>query len=458
MIGLFRVYVFFSRMHEEPRQGPDWFEPEYFIGVDVNDWKPGMPLTLSAKDPGEMLAYPEPLAKMPLAGYRAQAVVRFNPWEREIGTGAGNGFSQVIKLPENAPAQPIEFDVSQLVPEQIFRESKWCKLLAVKSQRLSEFYDRDVTVNASVLLPQSYYDEPNRRYPVIYTIPGFGGTHFHGQSNQPIAEKNKNGVEFIRLMLDPSCPLGHHVFADSENNGPWGTALVEDFIPALDEKYRTIARPTARFLTGHSSGGWSSLWVQVTHPDVFGGVWSTAPDPVDFRDFQRIDLYQPGENMYVDDKGERRPLARLNGEVALWYRGFAEMEWVLGPGGQLHSFEAVFSHRGDDGKPKLLWDRDSGNIDTDVAKSWERYDIRLILERNGETLGPKLKGKLHIIMGEEDTFYLEGATRLLKDSLEQSGIDAVVKIIPQATHFNLLTPAVKGKIRAEMVDAFLKAQ
>ncbi len=453
-----RVYLLFSKLNAEPRQGPSWFHPEFFVARDVTDWRAGESLAFSSAEPDEMFAYPQPLAEMPLAGYRAQAVVRFNPWEREIGVGSGNGFSSTVELPEKAPADPIAFKVSKLVPNVIFHESKWCKLLAVKSKVLSEFYKRDVTVNAAVLLPASYEREPDRRYPVMFTIPGFGGTHYDFQRNEPIDEKNKNDVEFIRVTLDPSCPLGHHVFADSENNGPWGTALVEEFIPEFDRQYRSVAKPSARFLTGHSSGGWSSLWLQVTYPDHFGGVWSTAPDPVDFHDFQRINLYRSGENMYVDEKGDRRPLARDGERVLLWYRGFADMEWVLGPGGQLHSFEAVFSHRGDDGQPKLLWNRETGEIDLDVAKSWERYDIRLILERNWQTLEPQLKGKLHVFMGDTDTFYLEGATKLLKESLSQLKSDAVVELIPGRTHFDLLTPDLVKRIRGEMVEKFLESE
>ncbi len=111
-------------------------------------------------------------------------------------------------------------------------------------------------MHAAVLLPQSYYDQPDRRYPVIFEIPGFGGTHYVGKFEKPIPEDNKQGVEFLRVYLDASCPLGHHVFADSANNGPVGEALIKELIPALDKAYRTIAEPSARFLTGHSSGGW----------------------------------------------------------------------------------------------------------------------------------------------------------------------------------------------------------
>src|SRR5262249_15129 len=154
--------------------------------------------------------------------------------------------------------------------------------------------------------------------------------------------------------------------------------------------------------TGHSSGGWSSLWLQVAYPDFFGGVWSTAPDPVDFRDFQRINIYEQAVNFFRDADGKERPLARQGDRVVLRFKAFSEMEEVMGHGGQLASFEAVFSPRGTDGRPRKLWDRRTGAVDPDVAKAWEKYDIRLVLERNWETLGPKLKGKLHVYTGDLD--------------------------------------------------------
>lgn len=451
-----RVYLFFSRIHREPRRGPNWFRPELFVAQDVQDWKPGTTLRFSATAAKRLLAYPVPLKEMRLTGYRAQAVVRFNPFDRNVGTGVGNGYSPVLTVQQpQRDAKPLLL-IDRLVPPRKFVETRWSRLLRIRSKRLSKFHGRDVFLKAAIILPVSYYDQPARRYPTIFTIPGFGGTHFRGIRNRPVSEQNARGVEFLRVLLDPSCPLGHHVFADSANNGPVGTALIRELIPELDRRFRSIAEPSARFLTGHSSGGWSSLWLQVAYPDQFGGTWSTAPDPVDFRDFQRIDLYRPSENMYVDAQGNRRPLARVRGRVLLWYKGFADMERVLGPGGQLHSFEAVFSPRGKDGKPRLLWDRKTGRIDTHVAKTWEKYDIRLVLERNWKTLGPKLAGKLHIHTGDADTFYLEGAVKLLKQSLKDLHSDAVVEIHPGRDHMNLLDRSLRNRIRREMVAVFLK--
>jgi hypothetical protein len=321
---------------------------------------------------------------------------------------------------------------------------------------LSKFHGKPIRLRAGVVVPKSFADNPTRKYPAIYDIPGFGGNHafaFAAEGRTDVA-----GVEMLYVVLDPSCRLGHHVFADSANNGPYGKALVEELIPHIEANFRAIGSARARFVTGHSSGGWSSLWLQVTYADFFGGTWSTAPDPVDFRDFQRVNIYDPKQNLFVDEKGESRPLARKGKTILLRYKPFNDMEVVMGRGGQLFSFEAVFSPRGPDGKPLPLWDRDTGVIDPKVAKAWQRYDIRMILEQSWKTLGPKLAGKLHVYMGAEDTFYLEGATRLLQDSQKKLGSDAVIEIFPGRDHGNLVDGAMRQRIAGEMAEEYRKHQ
>jgi hypothetical protein len=305
-------------------------------------------------------------------------------------------------------------------------------------------------MRAGVVLPASYAKERDRKYPIFYEIPGFSGTHAMAQQALARNATDLAGVEALYVMLDPSCRHGHHVFADSANNGPVGRALIEELIPAIEGRFRAVGRPEARLVTGHSSGGWSSLWLQINYPEHFAGCWSTAPDPVDFRDFQRINLYRPGENMFVDEAGNRRPIARRGGKPVLYYRPFSDMEEVMGHGGQLASFEAAFSGRGPDGRPARLWDRRTGAIDPAVARSWERYDIRLVLERNWPALGPKLRGKLHVYMGDQDTFYLEGATVLLRESQRKLGSDAVVELFPGKDHSSLMDRSLRARIAREM--------
>jgi hypothetical protein len=175
---------------------------------------------------------------------------------------------------------------------------------------------------------------------------------------------------------------------------------------------------------------------------------------VDFRDFQKVNIYEPGVNIFTDAQNKPRPLARKKDKVLIWYKPFSDLEVVMGRGGQLFSFEAVFSPRGADGRPRLLWDRATGKVDAEVAKTWEWYDIRLLLERNFQTLGPKLRGKLHVYMGSEDNFYLEGATLLLKQSLARLGSDAVVELFPGRDHGTLMDKALRQRIAREMAEQF----
>lgn len=446
-----RLFVFLStKIGAEPRRGPNWFQPEPFFGLDVKEFAPGETRVIDDTADG----FPGRLSEAPGKTYRAHALLDQDLDHHDPGSAPGNLFSEIqeIELKEGEPLQ-IEFELSEVVPAPTFPETEFQKEIVFTSPLLSEFHGRPVVERAAVVLPASYYDAPERRYPVIYSIPGFGGTHRLGLLPDEDGRAARAGeVEFIRVHLSGDCKWGHHVFANSATNGPRGDALVHELIPHIDREFRTIGKPSARFLTGHSSGGWSSLWLQVAYPEHFGGTWSTSPDPVDFRDFQRVDLYaNPAWNLFVEQDGARRPLARGTNEPLLYFDSFSRMDDVIKRGGQLRSFEAVFSQRGPDGEPVKLWNRETGEIDSNVAESWEPYDIRLKVERDWERLGPLLAGKLRIWTGDADTFYLEGAVRLLKETLAKLGSDARVTIVPGRNHFNL-SAGLAREITLEMSE------
>ncbi len=456
-----RLYVMLGPVGSprEPRSGPDWISPEPFFAVDVTGWKPGESLRLGP----EAVGFPAPLDQLEPGTYAAQAVLRLNPDTHRIGDGTGNAHGPVTEVeigPEIQTAIPLVID--QVVLDRPFPDLDRVKLVDIPSPMLSKFHGRPIRHRAAVILPEPSPDDEDAgarpaRFPTLYNVPGFGGDHFMAAM---IASGGRAysaiGEDFLRIVLDPDCGTGHHVFADSENNGPHGQALLEELIPYIEAHYPAIPEPGARLLTGHSSGGWSTLWLQVTYPEFFGGVWSTAPDPVDFRDFQQVDIYTRGTNLFRDAEGRRRPLARRGTEPFLWFDSFSKMEDVIGDGGQLHSFEAVFSPRGPDGKPRPLWDRQTGAIDPETAEAWKPYDIRLTLKHNWDRLGPKLAGKLHVYTGSLDTFYLDGAVRLLAESLERLGSDAVVEVVPGKDHGSLLDHDLARRIDREMHDAVSK--
>ncbi len=436
-----RVFVAFAK--KDLGKGvfsQNWFTPEPFFAQDVKDWAADKELAFRPT-----ASFPGPMAEHKAGTYYVQTIL-----DRDLGgqnplTSPGNIFSKSEKF-DFDPQKPtaIKLHADQTVPERKFAEKPRVKHFEIDSPLLTKFHNKPMKLRGGVVLPKSFADSPERTFPVVYEIPGFGGDH---RAALGLEGRKFGDKEMIQVMLDPSCRLGHHVFADSANNGPVGKALVEEFIPALEKKFRGSGQ---RFVTGHSSGGWSSLWLQIAYPDTFDGVWSTAPDSVEFRDFQMVNLYEKGQNLFYDAKGEPRPIARRDGKVVLTTKKFSDMEAVFGRGGQLYSFEAVFSPRGPDGQPARLWDRKTGAVDPAVAESWKAYDMRLILEKNWPTLGPKLKGKIHVIMGSEDTFYLDGATRLLKECLEKLGSDAVVEIVPGKHHGNVVDAKMRQRIGSEM--------
>lgn len=304
----------------------------------------------------------------------------------------------------------------------------------MQSRLLSAFWGQPVSLHAHVFLPDSYYSEPQKRYPVFYWIQGFDG---YGDPNaretlewqRPMRRMHQ---EYILVFLDGMFNDGHQEFADSANNGPWGAALTTEFVPQTDAHFRTFGTSQTRFVGGHSSGGWSALWLQITYPDVFGGEWSLSPDPVDFRDFLGMDLTRvPPPNAFVDASGRARD---FDGESFRKY--LLDYEWSRR---QIASFDAVFSPQGKDEKAERLFDPGSGQVDESVAQYWEaHYDIARILREDWSTLGPKLQGKIHIIVGTKDNFDLEKPVALLENELRTLGSDAEIDFAGGANHWTVM--------------------
>ncbi len=309
------------------------------------------------------------------------------------------------------------------------------------SPSLTSFAGRDVEILAGVVAPLDM--KPAEQLPVVYNVHGFGGCHRMALLQGPELQQQMQAGTMPRMLyvfLHGMCASGHHEFADSANNGPWGRALTQEFIPELEKECGGVGEPWARFVTGHSSGGWSSLWLQITYPDVFGGCWSTAPDPVDFRDFTGVDIYG-FDNAFADPDGQPIMLMRRNGKFVVSIRQFVEQEHRNEPtSGQFYSFNAVFSPRAEDGTPMPLFDWQTGKVDPAVASAWRKYDIALTLTEHWPTLGPKLRGRLHVYVGTLDTFRLEGAVHLLKEVVDELGSDAEIVFAEGRDHGTLSAP------------------
>jgi S-formylglutathione hydrolase FrmB len=337
------------------------------------------------------------------------------------------------------------------------------ELVDFRSPVLSRFWGRDIHMKAWVLLPPGYRSHPGQHYPTVYFTHGFGATlpGLRSRYAPLLYQRMQSGKmpQMIWVLLDQSTLTGTHEFADGVNVGPWGTALTTELIPYLEGHYRMDARASGRFLQGHSSGGWATLWLQTAYPKIFGGTWSTSPDPSDFHAFSTIDLYASNANMYHRADGSAEPIIRMHTKVLATMEQLAHLEAALGEyGGQLSSFEWVFSPRGPDGRPLEMFNRATGAVDPKVIEYWgEHYDIAHRIETHWTALAPDLRGKIHLFVGTDDTFYLDGAAHRLQSLLDRLHGQAEFDFLPGRTHFDLYQNGDDGYALFERIAAEMYA-
>ena len=441
---------------------------------EVTALQPGATATID----GETGAFPAAFSSLPAGTYRFQAVLDRNHDYNYAGRGAGDIVSSVVEaaLPGPAPVLTLTKVLPEKTLDDILAGLPADRAAAYRqglsglrsvdfiSPALSAFWGRPIHIRGWVALPPGYKDG-GARFPTVYSTGGFGSSLRSAQmSAAGMAGMMAKGdaAPMIWVYLDESSPTGTHEFADSANNGPWGQALTTEFIPWIEKQYAMDAVPSSRFLTGHSSGGWATLWLQVRYPAVFGGSWPTSPDPSDFHDFTGVDLYAPDANVYRDAEGNAYPLYRDHAKLIATFEQFARIEAVLGEyGGQMGSFDWVFSPKGADGRPEPMFDRATGKVDPAVVAYWhDHYDVANIVTRDWAKLKPDLDGKIHLYVGTADSFYLDGAAHRLQAVFQGLGAHEDITFVADKTHFDLFAVGTDRQALMKSItwDMYLKAR
>lgn len=471
-----RIILLLSKqLEKEPRfQLNDGPKTNIAFGIDVEGLKSGM----EAKIDPTVFGYPvSSLSKVPKGDYYVQAVFHlyetFNradghtvklPMDRGEGQhwnqAPGNLYSTPKKIsfdPEKD--QTFSIDLDQIIPPiEPAKDSKYIKHIKIKSALLSKFWGRDMYLGAHVLLPEGFDEHPEVKYPLAimhgHFPQDFGGfrttppdpdlkpeysDRFKLDGYNKIVQQE--AYDFYKMWTSPDFPrmlaikIQHanpyyddSYAVNSENLGPYGDAITYELIPYIEKQFRGIGAGWARFLYGGSTGGWEALAAQVFYPDEYNGCYAACPDPIDFRAYLLLNLYEDKNAYYLESDFKKSLVAGRRdylGNVTTSIKDMNHRELVLGSksrsGEQFDIWEAVYSPVGTDGYPKRIWDKKTGVINPAVASHWkENYDLTYIMKRDWKTLGPKLKGKVKIYCGDMDNYYLNNAVYLAEDFLKNT--------------------------------------
>lgn len=438
-----RLFVVIGkRLAPEPRftLGNTGLDTPPALAKDVPNFAPGHVQMLDRSN----FCFPlENLASVKPGDYYIQAVFDTNR-DLKSPNAPGNLYSEPRKVhldpalrvhaAELVDGKTVRLELTRAIPpERLPSDSEYVKYIKIKSTLLSRFYSRPIFLRAGVILPRDYLRAPARHFPLWVHIGGYGARYTGaGDAMREGSTFRKTWLaegtpQMLFLHLDGAGPLGDPYQVNSANHGPYGDAITQELIPYVEKTYRAIGQPYARVLDGGSTGGWVSLALQIFYPDYFNGTWSYSPDPVDFRAYQLVNIYAD-KNAYVNAHGFERPSMReVNGDTIYTMRHECNAENLLGSGdsytlsgGQWGAWNATFSTRGSDGKPVPLWDPRTGAIRPEVAEQWKKYDLRIYLQQHWKLLGPKLRGKLHIWVGDADNYFLNNAVHLLDDFLSHA--------------------------------------
>ena len=418
------------------------------FGVDARDLAPGEAVLVDSSALGHPV---RSLKEIPAGEYHAQAYLHvYTTFERADGhtvqlpmdqgegqswrRSPGNLYSQprVIRLgPESTKS--IELTLDQIIPPIVPpADTEWVKHVRIESKLLSGFWGQPMPIGATVLLPRSFHDEPQRKYPVIYLQGHFSSRPPMGFGRGRRFDEywmSDAAPEVLLVTFQHATPYYDDSYGvNSANMGPCGDAIVHELIPEVERRFRAIAEPHARTLTGGSTGGWIAVAMQVFYADFFGGCWSLFPDQLDFRNYQVVNLLEDENAYFIEHEWSRvaRPGMRdTSGNVLYTMEQENLLEEVIGTryrsGGQWAAWNAVFAPVAEDGYPAQLWDPLTGEIDHEVAREARAgYDLRHRLEQDWAELGPELTGKLHVYVGRMDNYHLDGGVYRLEEFLEST--------------------------------------
>jgi pimeloyl-ACP methyl ester carboxylesterase len=459
---------------KEPRfDVTDALNTQLVFGVDAENWNGAQAKVVNNANG---FGYPKRYMKeVPAGEYYVQVLLhKYETFHRKDGhtvkmpmdrgegqqwnRAPGNLYSKPIKIKFDPKGTSIvKLSLDQVIPPiEEPKDTKYIKHIKIQSKMLTEFWGRPMYLGAHILLPEGFDEHPNVKYPLA-VFHGHFPEDFDGFRTTPPDENLPNdynarfkiygyaktvqqeaydfykmwtGKDFPRVIaieIQHACQFYDDSYAvNSENIGPYGDAITYELIPEIEKRFRGIGEGWARFTYGGSTGGWEALAVQVKYPDQYNGCYAACPDPIDFRAFTTVNIYEDKNAYWYESQfkklakpGHRDYLGQVSATVAEMNMRELALGTKTRSGQQFDIWEAVYSPVGKDGYPKRIWDKETGVIDKEVASYWkENYDLAYIMKRDWAKNGEKWKGRIHIYCGDMDNYYLNNAVYLTEEMLK----------------------------------------
>jgi Putative esterase len=236
-----------------------------------------------------------------------------------------------------------------------------------------------------------------------------------------------DAVPAILVYVDCWTSLGGSQFLDSPGTGRYHTYLCDEVVPWVDERYRTLAAPEHRGISGKSSGGYGAMVTPMLRPDLFGGLATHAGDALfencylpEFRETTRAlrDEYDGSYERFWEDFRSRPAFSKDSDHVLL-------DSWCM----------AACYSADEDGTVRLPFDPATGQVIPEIWERWlEKDPVRMVAKHADAMRGMRA---IYIDAGRKDEWYLDLGAEAFRRALAEIGVTDVYFELFDATHMGI---------------------
>ena len=137
-------------------------------------------------------------------------------------------------------------------------------------------------IKTCVIVPDNY-KKSKKKFPVVYLLHGYSGNYGTWVKSFKEVSQQVDRYGFIAIGVDGNYS-SWYFNSPIDPTFKYETYIIDELVPFIDKKYKTIASREGRAISGLSMGGHGSLYLSLKHQDVFGAAGSMSGG-VDIRPF-----------------------------------------------------------------------------------------------------------------------------------------------------------------------------